>query len=227
VRIGAEVHSILVFAGLKMKVIVRKASLRVGLHWAQRVLFASASLMLAYCVFVVVDAWIFQSQENAALERFVPERSAASNVTSPAGLAPAHESPPPVGPDGLIGRIGIPGLNLSVVLLEGTGHKTLRRAVGHIAGTALPGQPGNVGIAGHRDGFFRPLRSIHRDDIITITTLRGEYRYRVVYTKIVSPSDVVVLNSDGREILTLVTCYPFYFVGPAPDRFIVRAERVT
>jgi sortase A len=120
----------------------------------------------------------------------------------------------------------IPRLNLSVVVFEGTTSKTLRRAAGHITGTALPGQPGNVGVAGHRDTFFRPLRNIQPNDIITLTTLRGAYRYRVVSTKIVRPDNVAVLDPDGTEVLTLVTCYPFYFVGPAPDRFIVRAERV-
>jgi sortase A len=132
----------------------------------------------------------------------------------------------PAGPGGLIGRMEVERLGVSVALMEGTGRSTLRRAVGHITGTALPGQRGNVGIAGHRDTFFRPLRNIQRDDIITLTTLAGEYRYRVVSTKIVSPSDVRVLESDGHEILTLVTCYPFYFVGEAPNRFIVRAERI-
>jgi sortase A len=83
-----------------------------------------------------------------------------------------------------------------------------------------------VGVAGHRDTFFRPLRNIQPNDIITLTTLRGAYRYRVVSTKIVRPDNVAVLDPDGTEVLTLVTCYPFYFVGPAPDRFIVRAERV-
>ena len=102
----------------------------------------------------------------------------------------------------------------------------LRRAAGHIKGTALPGTSGNVGIAGHRDTLFRPLRHIRQDDVITLTTLQGLYRYRVVSTKVVSPYDVAVLNPDGREILTLVTCYPFHFVGPAPDRFIVRATRI-
>jgi sortase A len=134
--------------------------------------------------------------------------------------------PAVVGPDGLIGRMEIPRLNLSVVVFEGTTSKTLRRAAGHITGTALPGQPGNVGVAGHRDTFFRPLRNIQPNDIITLTTLRGAYRYRVVSTKIVRPDNVAVLDPDGTEVLTLVTCYPFYFVGPAPDRFIVRAERV-
>jgi sortase A len=82
-----------------------------------------------------------------------------------------------------------------------------------------------VGISGHRDTFFRQLRNIRRNDIITLTTLLGEYRYRVMSTEIVRPNNVAMLDSDENEILTLVTCYPFYFVGPAPDRFIVRAER--
>jgi sortase A len=129
--------------------------------------------------------------------------------------------------NGLLGRMEIPRLGVSVIVAEGTDEATLRRAGGHIQGTSFPGQPGNVGIAGHRDTLFRPLRNIRRNDVITVTTLAGEYRYRVVSTEIVSPSDVTVLQSDGHEILTLVTCYPFYFVGPAPDRFIVRAVRVT
>jgi sortase A len=179
--------------------------------WTQRILFAGGILMLGYCGFVVLDTWIFQRQETAALEQFVPE----------------HASLPAVAPDGLIGRMEVVRLGVSVMVVEGTSNKTLRRAVGHIAGTALPGQDGNVGIAGHRDTFFRPLRNIQADDIITLTTLGGEYRYRVVSTKVVRPENVEVLNSDGNEILTLVTCYPFYFFGSAPDRFIVRAARVT
>jgi sortase A len=129
--------------------------------------------------------------------------------------------------DGLVGRLEIPRLGFSVIVSEGTDDATLRRAAGHIAGTAVPGQRGNVGIAGHRDTLFRPLRNIRQDDTILLTTLQGEYQYRVVSTRIVNPSDVAILNSDGNDALTLVTCYPFYFVGPAPDRFIVRAERMT
>jgi sortase A len=181
--------------------------------WTQRILFASGILMLGYCGFVLVDRWVFQKQETAALERFVPQEL----ITSPTVAAP----------DGLIGRIQLERLGISVILLEGTSSKTLRRAVGHIAGTALPGQSGNVGIAGHRDTFFRPLRNVQADDIITLSTLRGEYRYRVVSIKIVSPNNVAVLDSDGSQILTLVTCYPFYYLGSAPDRFIIRAIRVS
>jgi len=178
--------------------------------WTQRILFAGSILMLGYCGFVLVDTWIFQKQENAALEQFVP----------------AHANLPAADLGGLIGRMEVVRLGVSVMVVEGTSNKTLRRAVGHIAGTALPGQAGNVGIAGHRDTFFRPLRNIHPDDLITLTTLRGEYRYRVVSTKVVGPDNVAVLDSDGSEVLTLVTCHPFYFLGSAPNRFIVRATRV-
>ncbi len=188
-----------------MKVLVRKAALRSVLKWIRRSLLASATLLLGYCGFVVADTWMFQQRATRTLEH------------------PSTTVPPP---DGLIGRIEIQRLGMSVVVAEGTDESTLRRAVGHIVGTALPGQIGNVGIAAHRDTFFRPLRNIHHDDIIMLTTLGGEYRYRVVSTKIVAPDDVAVLNSDGTQILTLVTCYPFYFVGSAPNRFIVRAARV-
>jgi sortase A len=126
----------------------------------------------------------------------------------------------------MMGRIEIPRLGLSVIVAEGTDEVTLRRAAGHIEGTQLPGTSGNVGIAGHRDTLFRALQNIRRDDVISFTTLQGAYRYRVVSTRVVGPYDVAVLSPDNHEILTLVTCYPFYFVGPAPDRFIVRAERI-
>jgi sortase A len=192
---------------------MRAKGLRSALGWTQWILIACAVVLLGYCAFVLADTWIFQARESAALARFVPEQALTA--------LPAN-----VGPDGLIGRMEVQRLGVSVVVMEGTSNKTLRRAVGHIAGTALPGEHGNVGIAGHRDTFFRPLRNIQLEDIITLATLRGEYRYRVVSTKIVHPDDVDVLDSDGNEILTLVTCYPFYYVGSAPDRFIVRAARI-
>ena len=112
------------------------------------------------------------------------------------------------------------------MVMEGDDRLTLRRAVGHIPGTSLPGQPGNTGIAGHRDTFFRSLRNIRLNDVISLTTVLGEVRYRVVSTQVVGPTDTWVLDADENQILTLVTCYPFSFVGSAPDRFIVRAERI-
>ena len=191
------------------------------LQWTQRVLFAGAVSMFGYAGFVLMDAWVFQSRQDRRLDHLLTDRQ--SSRTSP-GNSPEALGAPATG--GVFGRIVIPRLGLSVMVGEGVDNATLRRAVGHIPGTALPGQPGNIGISGHRDTFFRPLRSIQQHDLITLTTLLGEYRYRVVSTKVTSPSDVAVLDPGGNEILTLVTCYPFYFVGSAPGRFIVRAERV-
>jgi LPXTG-site transpeptidase (sortase) family protein len=125
-----------------------------------------------------------------------------------------------------LGRIEIPTIGLAAMILEGTDARTLRRAVGHISGTPLPGQQGNVAITGHRDTFFRPLLKIRKDDEIRLTTLSGSYRYLVDSIKVVDPEDTEVLDNSDDAILTLVTCYPFYFVGPAPKRFIVRAHRI-
>ena len=200
-----------------MKIVIGRASLRQALQWIQRALVGGAIVTLAYCAFVLADSAIFQHREKVLLQRRLHD-----GIASPVAVKAA----PFTGPAGSIGRIEIARLGISVMVAEGTGGRTLRHAAGHITGTAMPGQPGNIGISAHRDTFFRPLRNIQRDDLIVLTTRTGEYRYRVVSTKVVNPSDVAVLNSDGTEILTLVTCYPFYFVGPAPRRFIVRAERI-
>jgi sortase A len=206
-----------------MRLVIAQESLRRILRWAQRLLVVTAVSMLAYCGFVQIDAWMFQKRERAQLDRLLAANPEARQTAYPN----SPKNPAPVVAGGLVGRIDIPRLGLSVIVIEGTRTTTLRRAVGHIAGTALPGQPGNVGISGHRDTYFRPLRNIQQNDIITLTTVLGEYRYRVVSTKVVSPDKIAVLEPSGNETLTLVTCYPFYFVGPAPNRFIVRAARVT
>lgn len=208
-----------------MTVVVKREPLRGTLRWAQRLLFSVAILLLGYYAFVKLDAWVFERREGRALQRLLDNNGHRgvlqfrSATTTPRSVSTAS--------GGLIGRIEVRRLGISVMVMEGTSSKTLRRAAGHIPGTALPGERGNVGISAHRDSFFRPLRNIQENDIITLTTVLGEYMYRVVSTKIVSPNDVAVLASNGSEVLTLVTCYPFYFVGTAPDRFIVRAERVS
>lgn len=127
----------------------------------------------------------------------------------------------------LIGRLRIPRLHVSAMVREGVGESTLRVALGHIPGTALPGTPGNVGLAGHRDTLFRPLRQIRRGDLIRLETLRGTYIYRVEKTEIVWPSNVSVLRFGDQAELTLVTCYPFYYVGAAPKRFVVQARQIS
>jgi sortase A len=117
-----------------------------------------------------------------------------------------------------VGRLGI-----VAPVVEGTDDLALNRGVGWIVGTARPGEPGNIGIAGHRDGFFRALKGVLPGDTIELDTLRGVQTYRVDQTRIVSPEDVSVLRPRAGPSVTLVTCYPFYFMGDAPQRFIVHA----
>ena len=127
----------------------------------------------------------------------------------------------------LIGRVDVPRLKLSAAVAEGDDDKTLGKAVGHLPDTPLPWhQRGNVALAAHRDGLFRPLEKIRLNDDVRIVTTRGEYHYRVTKTHIVDPDDVWVLAPTEAPTLTLITCYPFSFVGNAPQRFIVQAELV-
>ncbi len=123
-----------------------------------------------------------------------------------------------------IGVLRIPALRLEVPLLEGTDEVTLNRGVGRIAGTSFPGKGGNIGIAGHRDGFFRGLKDIRTGDAIELATISGTDVFVVDQIRITNPADVSVLQPRAKHALTLVTCYPFYFVGPAPSRFIVEAS---
>ena len=125
-----------------------------------------------------------------------------------------------------IGRVEIPRVGVSTLIVEGDGDLTLAYAAGHIPGTALPGAAGNAALAGHRDGVFRGLARIRRGDLISITTPSGKYRYAVDSLRVVEPEDVSVLRPTRRPTLTLVTCYPFRFIGDAPERFIVDARLV-
>lgn len=118
----------------------------------------------------------------------------------------------------------VPELDLEVPVLEGTDHVVLDRAVGRIAGTVRPGEVGNSGIAGHRDGVFRGLKDIDLGDVIEVETLTGISSYEIDKISIVSPTQVEVLEPTPEPVITLVTCYPFYFVGKAPQRYIVRAS---
>ena len=126
----------------------------------------------------------------------------------------------------VIGELEIPRLQLSVMVFEGDDAGILGHGAGHIPGTALPPGSGNIGIAAHRDTYFRPLRLIHANDVITLKTPAGTSRYAVTETEIVRPSAIGVLSRAPGRDLTLVTCYPFFFVGSAPERFIVHARKI-
>ena len=211
--------------------------------WAERALLAVGIVCLGIFVWSWLDAKLLDIRETRRLEQALASapavKSKASETDSFASLEKGaeqaqkeekeekKEQPPPPEAGELVGRISIPRLGVSAIVLEGVDKKSLRRGAGHIPATALPDEEeGNVGIAAHRDSFFRGLKDIQEDDTIELTTLDGTFRYEVEWTKIVTPDDVSVLAPTEDAALTLVTCYPVYYVGSAPKRFIVRATRI-
>ena len=186
------------------------------LRWSRNVLFFIGLLALSYVSYTLIDAWLYQAEQARRFEQELKETNPPRAKSS--GVTVSEGSP--------LGRIEIGAVGMTTMILEGTEEETLRRAVGHIRGTPLPGKGGNVALAGHRDTFFRRLRDIRLNDEITLTTLNGAYRYRVDSTRVVEPEETDVLKNHGADTLTLVTCYPFNFVGSAPERFIVRARRI-
>lgn len=180
-------------------------------RWTQRLLFAAGLVILGYCGAAWINSRLRQAEGNRELDRVL-----------------THEAPSPAPeiniPDGgLIGRVEIPKLHLSAIVFQGSDSSVLDHGVGHVDSTALPGQSGNVVLAAHRDTFFRPLRNIRKGDLVTLTTESGPRNYRVSSTEVVKPTETSVLNPTANPTLTLITCYPFYYVGHAPRRFIVRA----
>jgi sortase A len=197
------------------------------LRWGRLLFLAIGLSALGFVGYALAEANLFQSYQGWRLDRALRAVPASQTATSQATIPfsdAAHLAS--AAPGDSLGRIEITRLGIAVIIVEGTDEKSLQRAVGHITGTALPGEQGNVGIAGHRDTFFRALRNIRLNDDVKLTTLSGSYRYRVDSVKIVPPEDGNVLIDSGGSVLTLVTCYPFYFVGPAPKRFIVRAHLI-
>jgi sortase A len=160
-----------------------------------------------------------------AHEQAVAQRRAKEWLSRTRAI-PRLAPPPPVRRGDVVGELEIPRLQLSVMVFEGDDAEILRQGAGHIPGTALPSGSGNIGIAAHRDTYFRPLRLIHPKDIITVKTPTGISRYAVTETQVVRPSDIGVLATAPARDLTLVTCYPFLYVGSAPERFIVHARKI-
>src|ERR1035437_4902699 len=206
--------------------VFKKEAVKRFLKWGQRVFFSCAVLLLGYCGFALVDAWIFQRRESRELDRLLRDRGVTSQGKPQPESGTSPKDATAAAADGLIGRIEIPRLLLSAVVVEGVDKTTLRRAVGHIPGTALPGQAGIVGLAGHRDTFFRLLKDLKIKDKVRFSTLAGNFNYEVESLRVVEPDNVGVLAPSGNNVLTLVTCYPFNYVGPAPERWIVRARQV-
>jgi sortase A len=186
----------------------------------ERLLFAIAAVAFVWYGAVRMDA----SREQAALSRELESSRATLTRTSVPTPANGPAAPGPPAARSLVGRIDVPRLHLSTLAREGVDTRTLRGSAGHVPGSAMPGQAGNAAFAAHRDTFFRPLSGVRKGDEITVTTPTGEFRYVVSATRVVDPADVSVLRATAEATLSLVTCYPFDYIGSAPQRFIVSAR---
>jgi len=184
------------------------------LLWSRRLLFIVGTLAITYVGFTLLDARLYQASAKRSLESQIQLEKLPHEI----------QPKPAIKPGDVLGRLDIPRLGLSVAVLQGTGTRMLRLGTGHIEGTPLPGEVGNSAIAGHRDTFFRGLKDIRKNDEIQFHTATGVSHYAVDWAKVVAPDDLSVLAPSTEFSLTLVTCYPFYFVGPAPKRFVVRAH---
>lgn len=200
---------------------------RTGLLACERALFAAGALALGLYGLACANAAVAQqtaraSFEHALAEQLYAEQHDQTDWDATRKLRFHEARNEPVTP---LGRLEIPDAKVSVMILDGTEDWTLNRAVGRIRGTARVGEVGNLGIAGHRDGIFRGLRHLEIGDAIALATLEGTGHYVVESLRIVAPSDVEVLAPTPEPTITLVTCYPFYFVGDAPQRFVVHARQ--
>jgi len=175
----------------------------------------------AYLLFLgasdLFDSRAGQAEAARAFEEPVPDTPETQAATRPAGLHVVNRGD-------TLAKLKIPRLDAELYVVEGDGHKELRRGPGHLAGTAMPGENGNCVIAGHRDTHFRVLKDIRAGDDIILQTAAGQFLYRVKRTRIVSPENTSALAPTSTAELNLITCYPFYYVGSAPKRFIVEAQ---
>ena len=206
------------------------------LRWLERLAWAAGILLVAFWAAARLHSSLGARRD---LQRFAEARRTPTPERQLPGEAPpdyslwskeriqAYEASLAQKTSQPLAILRIPKIGLEVAVLEGTDDFTLNRAVGHIEDTAKPGEAGNVGIAGHRDGFFRGLKDVVKGDELELETLSGKQTYNVADIRIVQPEDVYVLDPTPAPSITLVACYPFYFVGHAPQRYIVRAERAS
>lgn len=178
-------------------------------------LVIAGTLAIGFCAAEWGRGWLYQVREEGRIHDIEP---AAMTPAPPPRVRPRLQS--------AVAKLVIPRLGLSTIVLEGDSKHELELGLGHIPQTLLPGEGGNIAIAGHRDTFFRPLRAIRKNDLVDLVTPEHTFSYRVTSTEVVDPKDIRALDPTGYETLTLIICYPFYFVGAAPSRFIVRAERI-
>jgi sortase A len=199
---------------------------RRGLRLLERLLLLIGIVCLGYYGYVIAESALYQAYETRELDAILTGAPATPRAGAPA--IPRSETTvtlrarPAAG--SALGLLQIPRLEVSAIVRAGSDSRTLRLAIGHIGGTALPGERGNMGLAAHRDTFFRRLGEIRPNDEVRLVTAEGTFDYRVEGTRIVEPRDTWVLAPTEGPVLTLVTCYPFRYVGSAPQRFVVRAR---
>src|SRR5262245_33814006 len=199
-----------------------------SLRRVERFLLVVGIVCVGYYGYMTAEARIFQHRQTDALRALlddVPDAPPVAPAAPVASVVPATSRATPLAP-GVIALLEVPRLLISSPVVSGDGPAALDVAVGHLPDTPLPWERGNTAFAAHRDGLFRPLRNVRVGDSVRVRTTRGEFTYRVQDTKIVAPDDLSVLAPTSADTLTLITCYPFNYVGHAPKRFIVRAERV-
>lgn len=196
-------------------------AMRTTLRWLERALFLAGTALLAGVFVLWQDATFTEIRTRGQLREMLAVRTLPGDDAAPAADAAAAPA------SSFLGYLAIPRLSVSVPVLEGVDARTLNLAAGHLPETPLPWDEGNAAIAGHRDTVFRGLKDVRKGDELTLVTGHGDYRYRVRRVLIVEPDEVWVLQPWDGVHLTLVTCYPFTYVGPSPQRFIVHAERVS
>ncbi len=190
------------------------------LRWCQGILFFVGIGGIGYAGFTLLEEWVTQ---DIALREIAANAQAANAQMAVEAASPQAKM---IEAGGIVGRLDIARLGISVAVFEGTNSKVLRLGVGHVEGTPFPSEQGNSVLAAHRDTFFRALKDARVSDLLDVQSSQGLFHYEVDWVKIVAPNDVSVLRpTPGESTLTLVTCYPFYFVGPAPKRFVVHAVR--
>jgi len=201
------------------------------LRFAQRLFLWVGVAALAYAggtaayagIYQRYQSWKFERARMSAIERNLKQEVAVPQIIKAAIVEEAVD----LREGDVVGRLEVSRIGISVIVLQGIDEDTLISGAGHVPGTPLPGAEGNVAIAAHRDTFFRKLQGIRPGDSIQVATVRRTYEYVVDSTEIVDPEDTQVMESRARPELTLITCYPFYFVGAAPKRFIVHARPLT
>jgi len=195
----------------------------------KRILFAAqitalilGAVLLGWPAFVFVRSTLVQWSGVRQIDRAYESTKSVDRKSAPAAIVSKRAGQPPA-KGSVLAKFEVPRLQMSLVVLEGADLRTLDKSIAHVETTAMPGEYGNIGIAGHRNTHFKKMEWIRRGDEMILTSAEDRYRYLVESIRLVTPDDVEVLHDSLGPAITIVTCFPFEYVGHAPQRFIVRA----